>query len=260
MAHLSYSSQSTGQQALLPIIGLSSPPHLSTVESPLSEPITCLSPFAFEKDINIWFRMTLAGRHAVDAKLINEDLAAAPIQCDHCDASWVEDQEILLPMQDIQTPTASTPYTPAVDDSIPSSPSSEGANTWSDASSSYSSITSSDLACMIASSADHIPPSTLAGHRCSGCEKFFRLKGDLRKHWFRTHEKRYSCTVPTCQAAFHLNADLARHNKSKHGVHGRKSRIPCEYAGCSETFTRRDNMIRHKREEHDHCGRKSKES
>ena len=223
MSYVSLHPQSAGQQALLPITGLPSQPHLSTVESPSSEPTTCLSPFAFEKDINIWFRMALAGRHAVDAKLVSEGTAA-------------------------------------VDDSTPSTPSSDGTNTWSDTSSSHSYITSSSLAYMTASSANHISPSTLAGHRCSGCDKFFRLRGDLRKHWFRTHEKRYFCTVPTCQAAFHLNADLARHNKSKHGVQGRKSRIHCEYAGCSETFTRRDNMIRHKREEHEHCGRKSRES
>jgi transcription elongation factor Elf1 len=82
-------------------------------------------------------------------------------------------------------------------------------------------------------------PSTFS---CTDCREVFSTPGLLKKHVNRKHVRRFACG--TCDATFHLNADLKRH---KFNVHERslRERHACPSTGCSFTTSRRDNLRRH---------------
>jgi hypothetical protein len=211
-----------------------------------------LSPFAFEKDLNIQFRKVLEGQSPTNFRTTDNGIMAASPQHDHHDASQDE----------YPSTTSSIPYcslihrASAAETPTPSSPSTEISNTWSDTSYSPTSDTSVDFTNTPLSSASSTLSSTSSGHHCPVCVESFRLKGELRKHWYRKHEKRFLCAVPGCDMAFHLKADLTRHTGSRHKDDTIILCIPCEHFGCLATFSRRDNMLRHKRIEHENGKRK----
>jgi hypothetical protein len=216
-------------------------------------PNMSLSPFAFEIELNIEFRKTLQARPCSEITGNEEDnvTASCPSHSHH-ETSCAESNVMSPSNQDDRpTFTASMPGSPT-----PSSTTSpKGTDTSSNASASPQSTTSIDFTYTPSRSSSPAMPSLSqpTGYHCPKCPESFRLKGELNKHWFRRHQKRFACSVPDCDKAFHLKADLTRHTKSIHEV---QAGIPCEYEGCTETFSRKDNMIRHVREEHEMGGRK----
>jgi hypothetical protein len=215
-------------------------------------PNMSLSPFAFEIELNIEFRKTLQARPDLKIARNEKDNVPAfrPSHNDHEDSCSGNDTMSPLKQYDSPTFTVSTPGSPTP--STTTSP--KGTDTSSNASLSPKSTTSIDFTYTPSrSTSPTIPSHTPHGYHCTKCPEVFRLKGELNKHWFRRHQKRFACSVPACDKAFHLKADLTRHTKSIHEV---QAGIPCEHVGCPETFSRKDNMIRHVREEHEMGGRK----
>ncbi|KAF2112794.1 hypothetical protein BDV96DRAFT_580371 [Lophiotrema nucula] len=74
------------------------------------------------------------------------------------------------------------------------------------------------------------------------------------KHVNRKHTRRYQCEL--CNSAFHLNADLRRHERTVHRneLSGAVEEFTCPNAECpipGKVFVRKDNFERHVRG----CGR-----
>ncbi|EAT77248.1 hypothetical protein HBH56_185590 [Parastagonospora nodorum] len=208
----------------------------------------------FELQLNIEFRKTLEGKRPCNAA--NTDRDSTPASLPHqCRDAKCDRSELTLPSTpcDIHPPTTSTPNTSSSSSPLSSTPSTNGTPPWSDTSCSPNSTSSAHSASTPPRSASPAPPPPPFTHTCPTCGQSFRLPGQLNKHWFSKHKRRFSCAVPACGKAFHLRADLTRHTKSRHTAY---AGTRCEHAGCAETFSRRDNMMRHIREEHEHGGRK----
>jgi hypothetical protein len=84
----------------------------------------------------------------------------------------------------------------------------------------------------------------LSSFPCAHCDVIVQTAGELNKHVYRRHFKRFTCLE--CEAAFHLKADLLRHQSARHGDN-RKEALPCPNPGCTYTASRRDNLMRHER-------------
>lgn len=83
---------------------------------------------------------------------------------------------------------------------------------------------------------------------CSDCRAGFPTRNRLTHHE-RIHatNRRYQCTVTTCQASFHLRKDQRRHVRTHDDS---AERLSCPYDGCRSKFTRQDNLERHCRTKH----------
>jgi hypothetical protein len=246
-------------------------------------PTMALSPFAFEKNLNIGFRKILKGQSYPDFSTSGNDATHISASSNHQETSCNENEAMSPPAQDdmdirtavttyvsassnddetsrdgngtmsppqyeIDTPTASTPNTPSA-----STPSTKGMDSSSNASQSPTPSSLVDFTFTPSRSSSPTMPPPTNSYPCSKCNETFRLPGELNKHWNRKHEKRFSCTAQGCDKAFNLKADLNRHIKSIHEV---RAEIPCEYVGCLESFSRKDNMRRHMKEEHEHSKRR----
>ncbi|KAF2105936.1 hypothetical protein BDV96DRAFT_508634 [Lophiotrema nucula] len=84
---------------------------------------------------------------------------------------------------------------------------------------------------------------------CSDCGLAFRTAGLRNKHVNRKHVRRFACTVADCTAAFHLSADLKRHQLNVHKeTHDTGKTWMCTNQRCSNpnvVFKRKDNYTRH---------------
>ncbi|KAH7371547.1 hypothetical protein BKA66DRAFT_514129 [Pyrenochaeta sp. MPI-SDFR-AT-0127] len=222
------------------------------------------SPFVFEKELNIEFRKVLPDMDTATS-LSDHDQRVADLDKDH-DMSPPPGDDINIPaklspltpsVSEPTSPIPSIPSTPSVSNSPTSAASTDGTNTCSPAFTSISTSTSSPSSSMSQtppSSASQTIPSSLSTYPCRLCDVVFRTKGKLTKHWYLSHEKRFSCLEPGCNAAFHLKTDLARHTTSKHVDQEGKVRIGCVVRGCRKIFSRKDNMMRHVRKEHEAGG------
>jgi hypothetical protein len=86
---------------------------------------------------------------------------------------------------------------------------------------------------------------------CNECGLEFRTTGQRREHQNRKHIRRFKCKI--CNRAFHLRADLGRHERVVHktndmlGGHG-ECALKCPNEGCktaSKVWDRKDNLARH---------------
>jgi hypothetical protein len=79
---------------------------------------------------------------------------------------------------------------------------------------------------------------------CEDCECVFATPGELRSHVNRKHVRRFQCGE--CTQAFHLNADLKRHQSTVHEA-AVEQNYPCPNKGCTQTFARKDHLLRHEK-------------
>jgi hypothetical protein len=86
---------------------------------------------------------------------------------------------------------------------------------------------------------------------CNECALEFRTTGQRREHQNRKHIRRFKCEI--CSKAFHLRADLRRHERVVHktddmlGGHG-EGALKCPNQGCktaTKVWDRKDNLARH---------------
>lgn len=84
-----------------------------------------------------------------------------------------------------------------------------------------------------------------------GCHLIFRTPGQRNNHYNRKHNLRFICTLPACNDAFGLRADLERHKRSVHSKiskAGGGQTFRCTNVGCTtpdKTYNRKDNFTRH---------------
>ncbi|KAF2250855.1 hypothetical protein BU26DRAFT_517631 [Trematosphaeria pertusa] len=85
------------------------------------------------------------------------------------------------------------------------------------------------------------------GFVCPYCQRPFRTAGLKNKHVNRKHIRRYKCTTMDCEAAFHLNNDLSRHQQTVHKTAVDSTwKYTNEHCRTPETvFRRKDNFLRH---------------
>lgn len=213
--------------------------HPQNLEFQMAAPMA-YSPFAFEHDLNIVFRKALTTQPSPDTGAYIGGHISMIAEDHRAPSSYSRKPD----MECTQTPSTS-----------PSTPTS---NTTTEPSSSPATSPSTTTNSTPTSPTYRTPLHTTHKHTCSICALTFRLAGDLTKHWYRKHERRFACTAPGCSAAFHLNADLARHVKCRHSESTGRVVFQCDYSGCQKAFSRKDNMLRHITEEHEHGGRKRK--
>jgi hypothetical protein len=79
---------------------------------------------------------------------------------------------------------------------------------------------------------------------CEHCAAEFATPGELRSHINRKHVRRFQCGE--CTQAFHLNADLKRHQATVHEL-ALEQNHPCPKKGCTQTFARKDHLLRHEK-------------
>lgn len=95
-------------------------------------------------------------------------------------------------------------------------------------------------------------PNSISDFTCERCNITFRTVGLLTNHRHRKHERRFRCSACTESVAFHLRADLERHNRAKHAAimesNIAKRGYRCTEVGCKmpdKVWTRMDNFRRH---------------
>ncbi|TGO60812.1 hypothetical protein BCON_0032g00070 [Botryotinia convoluta] len=85
--------------------------------------------------------------------------------------------------------------------------------------------------------------------RLNSSTKIFTESSDLQAHWYRAHEKRFSC--PRCNAIFGTAAEVRRHSTAIH-IDGPKE-FTCEIprcAGRAKEFNRKHRLKEHREKWH----------